>query len=377
MSSRNSKQTSNPSLQTMRFEPLLASKSEIIDGAAPKLAIVLTTRVRLARNLAGHPFPGWAESDQRQAVLEEILPRLSEIPILKRGIVSPLDRLTDLEKQILFERHLISRDLMQVKQGAGVAVSRDQIVSIMVNEEDHLRLQVLRSGFCLRKVWNLINSIDQQLEEHLDFAFRPNLGYLTACPSNVGTGMRASVMMHLPGLVMSGQMDKVVQALNQLGIVVRGLFGEGSDASGSIYQISNQMTLGESEEEIIKRLHDTFARVIEQEQNARERQLDSDGPKLLDRIGRAYGVLQNSHMISSAEAINQLALLRLGIDLGLLPEENRAVVDRLLIECQPGHVQFQFKGGNDASLRDVLRARLMRSALEPFPRLEYKHLNLT
>jgi protein arginine kinase len=237
----------------------------------------------------------------------------------------------------------------------------------MVNEEDHLRIQVLRAGFQFRKVWNTINALDSDLEEHLDFAFSNRFGYLSACPTNLGTGIRASAMMHLPALVISGQMEKVVRAVNQLGMAVRGLFGEGSDASGSIFQISNQTTLGESEEDIIKHLQGVLNTIIEQELNAREKLLEADPHKLFDKIGRAFGILQNGHLLNSGEAMNLLSLIRLGIDLGVFADTQRALVDRLFIECQPGHVQHAAKGAFDPAQRDILRASRLRSEFAKLP----------
>ena len=241
----------------------------------------------------------------------------------------------------------------------------------MINEEDHLRLQVLRSGLQLKKAWAAIDGLDSELEERLDFAFSPTLGYLTACPTNLGTGMRASAMMHLPALVISGQMERVVRAVNQLGLVVRGLFGEGSDASGSIFQISNQTTLGETEEQILQRLGSVLNTINEHELNARAKLLETDAHKLLDKIGRAYGILQYSHLLSSSEAMNLLSLLRLGIDLGVFPAVARAVIDRLLIECQPGHLQHAAKGRFEPGQRDVLRAGVLRSEFANFTKPDF------
>jgi len=232
---------------------------------------------------------------------------------------------------------------------------------VMINEEDHLRIQVLRPGYQFKKVWNTINALDSDLEEHIDYAFSPKLGYLSACPTNLGTAIRASAMMHLPALVISSQMEKIVRAVNQLGMAVRGLFGEGSDASGSIFQISNQTTLGESEEGIIKRLSSVLNSIIEHELNARQKLLEADANKIFDKIGRAFGILQNGYLLNSSEAMNLLSLIRLGIDLGIFADSQRAVVDRLFIECQPGHVQHAAKGAFEAGQRDVLRAGRLRA----------------
>jgi protein arginine kinase len=351
----------------MKINELIDSQSELTDPGASKSAVVLMTRIRLARNLAGQPFPGWARDAHRKEIRDRCMQAVSALPQMKRGLAIPVEILDDLQKQILVERHLISRELCHAKAGSGIVISKDQACVVMVNEEDHLRIQVLRAGFQFKKVWNTINALDSDLEEHLDFAFTPDLGYLSACPTNLGTGIRASAMMHLPALVISGQMEKVVRAVNQLGMAVRGLFGEGSDASGSIFQISNQTTLGESEEEIIKHLHGVLNTIIEQELNARDRLIEADANKLFDKIGRAFGILQNGHLLNSSEAMNLLSLIRLGIDLGVFADMPRAIVDRLFIECQPGHIQHAAKGPFDPNQRDVLRASRLRSEFAKLP----------
>ncbi len=359
----------------MTISSLIDTPSELTDTSSSKTAIVLMTRVRLARNLAGFSFPGWAKAAQREEILETCRTAVAATTQMKRSFNVAIGDLSELERQILVERHLISRELSGAKSGAGVIISKDQAFSVMMNEEDHLRIQVLRAGFNLKKAWNTINDLDSALEDHLDFAFSPTLGYLTACPTNLGTGMRASAMMHLPALVISNQMEKVVRAVNQLGMVVRGLFGEGSDASGSIFQISNQTTLGESEADIIKRLGSVLQSIVEHELNAREKLLEADAGKLLDKVGRAYGILQNSHLLSSSEAMNLLSLIRLGVDLGAFPDGNRSVIDRLFIEAQPGHLQHAQKGEFDPGQRDVLRAARLRSEFANFVRPDFSFNN--
>jgi protein arginine kinase len=352
----------------MTIASLIDTPSELTDSTSSKTAIVLMTRVRLARNLAQRSFPGWAEKPERAALLASCREAVSAAPQMKRALSVAVDELSELERQILVERHLISRELSGSKGGAGVVISKDQAFSVMINEEDHLRIQVLRAGFQLKKAWNAINEFDSELEERLDYAFSPTLGYLTACPTNLGTGMRASAMMHLPALVISNQMEKVVRAVNQLGMVVRGLFGEGSDASGSIFQISNQTTLGEAEEEIIKRLGSVLTSIVEHEVNARAKLLEADPNKLFDKIGRAHGILQNCHLLSSSEAMNLLSLLRLGVDLGVFPDANRSMIDRLFIEAQPGHLQHAQKGEFEPTERDLLRAARLRAEFANFAR---------
>ena len=360
----------------MKINELLESRSELTDTSASKSAVVLMTRIRLARNLTGHSFPGWAKEAQKREIRDVCLQAVASLPQMKHGLAVSVDELDELEKQILVERHLISRELSHGKTATGVVISKDQSCVVMINEEDHLRIQVMRAGFQFKKVWSIINSLDTDLEEHLDYAFTPKLGFLTACPTNLGTAIRASTMMHMPALVISGQMEKVVRAVNQLGMAVRGLFGEGSDASGSIFQISNQTTLGESEEEIIRHLTGVLNTITAQELNAREKLLETESSKLFDKIGRAFGILQNGFVLNSGEAMNLLSLIRLGIDLGVFADAPRAQVDRLFIECQPGHVQHAARGAFEPGQRDVLRAERLRTEFAKAPPPDFSNATL-
>jgi len=360
----------------MTISTLIASPSDLTDTSTSTSPVVMMTRIRLARNLAGHRFPGFADEPRRASALSTCRDALAAIPALHPAYDLAIAALTDLEKQILVERHLISRELAAQKNNAAVMISQDQTSSIMINEEDHLRIQFLHAGFHLKKTWAAINAFDTALENTLEYAFSPSLGYLTACPTNLGTGLRASAMMHLPALGMCGLMEKIVRAVNQLGIVVRGHFGEGSDAAGSIYQISNQTTLGETEEQIIRRLASVLTSIVEHELNARARLLEKDPIRLHDKIGRAYGILQNSHLLTSGEAMNLLSLVRLGIDLGNFPGGARAPVDRLFIEAQPGHIQYAAqKTELDPAHRDIARATLIRDALAAIPAPDFTNTN--
>lgn len=356
----------------MQIRPILDAENELLDGKQEQCPVVLSSRVRLARNLGSTPFPHRASESQRREVLSFCQDSIASLQQMQNGSVLEMENLSDIEKQVLVERHIISRELSGSKHGAGVIVSRDQSCAIMINEEDHLRIQVLRSGYNFKSVWKVINALDSDLENFLDFAFSDEWGYLTACPTNLGTGLRASVMLHLPGLVMASQMEKVVRAVNQLGIAVRGLFGEGTDASGSIFQISNQQTLGDSEEDILARLTGVLDTVIEQEKNARKKLMETAAPKVLDKIGRAFGTLQNGHVLSSAEAMNYLSLIRLGVDYGLVSESERLNVDRFFMHIQPGHLQIDGQGAYSSSdLRDIRRATLLREHFRGIPPLDF------
>jgi protein arginine kinase len=331
------------------------------------IPVTLSTRIRLARNLREFPFPGRAETSQRRAVLTKCMDAMHEIEELDNSYAVEVDDLSELERQILVEKHLISRELSDVDEASGIILSRDRNCCIMINEEDHLRIQVLQPGLNFSKVWKRVDELDSNIESEVSYAYDGDLGFLTACPTNLGTGMRASVMMHLPGLVMSKNMDKVVNAVNQLGFAVRGLFGEGSDASGSIFQISNQQTLGESEGAIIERLDKTLQNLVRQEEFARQKLLEDDGRRLIDKISRAIGSLKSCHLIQSAEAMDLLSLIRLASDFKMLPETYRATADRMFIEIQPGHVQLAAGKPVEPDDRDFLRASLLRQKFAKAP----------
>jgi protein arginine kinase len=274
-----------------------------------------------------------------------------------------MDTLSTLDKQILVERHLISREHAAKSAGSGLVLNRDESLCVMINEEDHLRMQALRPGLQLRQAWNTIDQADSALEKKLDYAFSPELGYLTACPTNLGTGIRVSAMLHLPGLVLAEQINPIIQSVNKLGLAVRGLYGEGTEALGNVFQVSNQMTLGESEGQIVERLEKVLAQIIEHEENARATLLEKKPKMVYNHIGRAYGILANAHSISSKETMNLLSLMRLGVDVGLFPGVDRALVDELFIMTQPAHLQKQHSEKLSAEERDLLRADMVRERL--------------
>tara|TARA_A200000113_G_scaffold170176_1_gene155084 strand:- start:2934 stop:3830 length:897 start_codon:yes stop_codon:yes gene_type:complete len=295
---------------------------------------------------------------------------MTEIKDLDSSFAVEVDDLSELERQILVEKHLISRELSDVEEASGIILSKDRNCCIMINEEDHLRIQVLQPGLDFNKVWRRVDKLDSSIENEISYAFDGELGFLTACPTNLGTGMRASAMMHLPGLVMSKNMDKVVNAVNQLGFAVRGLFGEGSDASGSIFQISNQQTLGESESAIIERLDKTLQNLVRQEEFARRKLLEDDGRRLIDKMSRAVGGLKSCHLIQSSEAMDLLSLIRLASDFKMLPDSYRSLADRMFIEIQPGHVQLSAGKPIEPGDRDYLRAKLLRQKFTKTPMIK-------
>src|SRR3989449_7521264 len=254
----------------MKFSNVMSNAGEWLRGEGPHHQVVISSRVRLARNLRHRAFPGWAKKAERTAVLELIKPHVEKLPETQDSFSELLQDLSALEKQVLVERHLISREHAAKGAGSAVIMNRRQTLSIMINEEDHLRMQSIRSGLQLKQAFKLLDKIDSALEGDLEFAYDPRLGYLTACPTNVGTGMRASAMLHLPGLVLSELINQVVQAVSKIGLAVRGLYGEGTEAMGNLFQISNQTTLGEREDDIINRLSKVIETIIEKEHDARQ-----------------------------------------------------------------------------------------------------------
>src|SRR5262245_50051163 len=341
----------------------LAPPAQSCKREGPHVRIVMSSRVRLARNLKGFPFPGWAKKADRVRALELIRPAVESLPQMAGAFSESMDNLSALDKQILVERHLVSREHAAKGVGSGLVLNKDETLCVMINEEDHLRMQALRPGLQLRSAWLALDQMDSALERRLEYAFSNDLGYLTACPTNLGTGIRVSAMLHLPALVLSEQINQIIQAVNKLGLAVRGLYGEGTEAFGNVFQVSNQMTLGEAETDIVERLNKVLTQLIEHEENARGSLLEKKPKMVFNHIGRAYGTLANSHSISSKETMNLLSLMRLGVDLNLFPEVSRALIDELFIVTLPAHLQKQFSEKLGADERDILRADMLRQRL--------------
>lgn len=348
----------------MRFSTLIRHPADWMTGAQADQCAVLTSRIRLARNLRGHSFPGWAKKDERAETLAILRPAIEELPAMKDAFSQELGALTPVQKQVLVERHLISREHAARGDGSAAVIERRQSFSIMLNEEDHLRMQSIRPGLRLKEAYEALSALDTELEQKLDYSFDPKLGYLTTCPTNLGTGLRASAMLHLPGLVLSDQIGPVLQAVNKIGLAVRGLYGEGTESLGNLYQMSNQSTLGESEETIISRLERVIAQVASHEQNAREKLMEDDPDMVADKIGRAYGVLRHAYLIDSKEALTHLSLLRLGGNLGFFPEGTVNLCDTLLMDIQQAHLQLHAGMKLSPDHRDSIRAEIMRSRLQ-------------
>src|SRR6059058_4670328 len=347
----------------MDINAFFAPPADTARRKGPFDRIVMSRRVRLARNLKEASFPGWAKKPERVRVLELIRPAVESLPQLAGAFSEAMDSLSTLDKQILVERHLISREHAAKSAGSGLVLNREETLCFMINEEDHIRMQALRPGLQLRQAWNAIDQADSLLEKRLDYAFNPEWGYLTACPTNIGTGIRVSAMLHLPGLVLGEQINPIIQSVNKLGLAVRGLYGEGTEALGNVFQVSNQMTLGESETAIVERLEKVLSQIIEHEENARGTLFEKKPKMVYNHIGRAYGILANAHSISSKETMNLLSLMRLGMDVGLFPGVDRSLADELFILTQPAHLQKQHSEKLSAEERDLLRSDMLREHL--------------
>jgi len=348
----------------MQLNDLINNTSEWLKGTGPDSEIVMSSRVRLARNIADLPSSHWADKEHKAQILEITKDAVSSSKFMKDCLFLNMKGLDEIDKQFLLERHLVSREFTQDGAYKAVAITANEMVSIMINEEDHLRIQVMQSGFNPTDVWRIADEIDSELESKMEYAYSAEWGYLTACPTNVGTGMRASVMMHLPMLVLTKQIDRIIQAMAKLSFTTRGLYGEGTEASGNFFQISNQVTLGHSEEELLDNLERVIKQILGHEQNARRASSIQNRAQLSDKIWRAYGTLKNAHIISSTEAISLMSLLRLGIDMGIIKDIDRKLLNELLLMTQPAHLQKIEGKALSPAERDVKRANIIREKLK-------------
>lgn len=326
-------------------------------------SVTVSSRVRLARNLAGVAFPGWAGEEERERVWQNLRAKLLKLPSMEGAVAAGNAELSERDRLILFERHLISREHAGRGRGSGIVIRPDESVVIMVNEEDHLRMQALAPGLRLREAWHAVNQVDTELDAAVEYAFSPRWGYLTACPTNVGTGIRASVMLHLPGLVLMDEMGRLIKGVSKIGLAVRGVWGEGTEAHGHLFQISNQMTLGEREEDIVNNLEQIVSEIAQHELDARARLWATREVVLRDHVGRAAGILANAHVLSSHEALDLLSALRLGIEMDIVPGVERRDVLELLLLTQPAHLQMAEGRPLNPFERDQARASLVRRKL--------------
>lgn len=379
----------------------LPAEAEWMQGSGPDCDVVISTRIRLARNISGHVFCNLAEESELQHIAETVedavadIGRIQDSPLRNASVIG-LEHLNAIDCEFLIERHLISRDLTERNGTGKVIVGEKEVVSIMLNEEDHIRLQVINPGLQLRQSWEMINAIDDELGQRLDYAFSANWGYLTACPTNVGTGLRVSVMLHIPALaVASGRTEgSPLRAMSDMGYAVRGMYGEGSQATGAFYQISNEATLGQSEEEIVDRIRSVARQIVDREREERRLLTEKNGVKVEDKIFRSYGTLTNARLLSSREALDLLSWVSLGISLGMIGRKEEGSqrergsegtrergsgysplrvlasspsssdIARLLVLTRPAHLQ-KYEGRKlDTTARDISRAAVIREKLK-------------
>ena len=345
----------------MEFRDLLTNPPSWSSAEGEFAEIVLSSRVRLARNMAKFKFPLRTKQEELEEILNFIEERVTSIEgdklILRLVDFSPIDR------EFLAERHLIQREFLKDGRGKGVGIWSGEDLTLVINEEDHLRLQSITPGLNLERAYELTNKLDDELSKRLEYAFSAQLGYLTACPTNTGTGLRVSALIHLPGLVHSGKIKKVLEKLGQIGFSVRGFYGEGTRVEGNFFQVSNQTTLGRKEEEIVDGLHRTILQVIEYENNARELLLKSARLQIEDKIWRAYSILKSARLLSSEEFINLSSAVRLGIGLGVLKDVRLRTLNELLIFTKPSHLQRITQKPMEPSERDARRAMYVREKL--------------
>lgn len=349
----------------MSPDQLLSRVGEWLRGTGPETDVVVSTRIRLARNLADYPFINRANHHQKSEIETRLREVVDGLPRSDKLSYLPVTTLNALDKQFLVERQLISREMNAVIEGPrGVAFDDRESISLMINEEDHLRLQVMRSGFALDDAWDAVDRIDDQIEAKVDYAWSEQFGYLTACPTNVGTGMRASTMLHLPALGLTRQIEKVFKAIQKINLVVRGLYGEGSRASGDFFQISNQVTLGKSEAASLTDLRELVTEIMRWERLARSSLLRETKQALQDRIARAAGTLQSATMMTSDETMELLSSVRLGIHLNLVEEMTPQLINELFLHTQPAHLQKLMGEALDGEARNAARAKYLRSRLK-------------
>jgi len=347
----------------MRLEDLLYRESQWLKGTGPKSNIVISSRVRLARNIDGFQFFNWAKPKEKEEILCAIRTTLEKSRFLKKSLFLKMRDLTELDRQFLVERHLMSPEHIAEPEHKGLLVDDKETISIMVNEEDHLRLQVLQSGFNVVEAWRISNEIDTDLGKRVRYAFSPQWGYLTACPTNTGTGLRASIMLHLPALVMTNQIGRVFQAISKLGLTLRGFYGEGTEAIGNFFQVSNQVTMGHSESDLIDKISGIVDKLVKREESTRNMLLSKNKDEISDKIWRAYGTLKSARIITSNEAIKLLSAIRLGVDLGIADEIDKALINKLFILTQPAHLQKIEGKLLNPNQRDYKRADIIRKKL--------------
>jgi protein arginine kinase len=334
-----------------------------LDGVGKNAESVVSSRVRLARNIEGIPFAHRASPEDLEKAMSLLKQTLKEADTLRTAEFMPMNELEDLDRQFLVERHLISQEHSERSAARGVVVGDHEMLSVMVNEEDHLRMQSIQSGFQVMEAWRLVDRVDGEIDSQVDYAFSYEWGYLTACPTNTGTGLRASMLVHLPALVLTGQINKVLNGIGQMGLAVRGFYGEGSEVMGNLFQISNRTALGTSEIDIIQSLEKVVGQVLEYESKAREILLRDARSQIEDKVWRAYGILKYCRKVSSQEVMSLTSAVRLGLCLRMIDSVSAAGLNKMVFMSQPAHLQMREARKMGPGERDLLRAQMVRGIL--------------
>ncbi|OQX56092.1 MAG: protein arginine kinase [Candidatus Cloacimonas sp. 4484_209] len=346
-----------------KIDDMLNNPSQWVDPKGPYSEVVFSSRIRLARNLANHRFIVSASKEEKQNIFKELFDELSDIDILKDGYFFDIQSLLPIEREFLIERHLVSYNLCFEYENGGVAIDKEENISVMVNEEDHLRIQGFAGGLQLFEIYDFINPLDDEIGIRVEYAFDKEFGYLTACPTNVGTGLRASVLIHLPALVVTRDIEKIIRKLRKKKIIVRGLFGEGSEVKGNFFQLSSSASIGRKEESIIALVSEVTKELVESERNAREVLMNNAKTQIEDKIWRAYGMLKYAHLLTTEEVLNLSSAVRLGVGLGIIRDVTLKQLNKLLIYLQPAHLQLVYNKKMDDYERDTRRALFVKEIL--------------
>ena len=347
----------------MMFEEMAKLPAAWLSGKGEDALVVLSTRVRLARNVAGCKFPPAADLDTKKRIVGYFDSTITRSKMLAQGTYYNAGDISNWDRDFLIERHLISPLFLNGELSKSLFIGSDEKVSIMINEEDHLRIQALSAGLDTKGAYELASAYDSEVGRYLEYDYDPDFGYLTACPTNAGTGMRTSVLIHLPGLVLTKDIDQVIKYITRSSLIVRGFYGEGSDVLGNLFQISNQNTLGISEEEIMDQINRITREIIEKEASARQRLIDEAADMIEDKIWRAYGILKNARVLTSDEVMNLLSAVRLGHAMKIIDFLDITLVNEILLLSQPAHLQKYYGSEMDSNRRDFVRAQMVREKL--------------
>jgi protein arginine kinase len=347
----------------VNLDTMIDNLPEWLEAEGPDSEIILSSRIRLARNLGKYSYAVTVEPEATEQINAEIRDACLGSSFLSKSLNLEISDLSPLDRHFLMERHLISRNLVEGNGFQGLIVGDREIVSIMINEEDHLRLQSIRSGFQLLETYRLLDRLDDELSSQVEFAFHEEFGYLTSCPTNAGTGLRASVLIHLPALVLTKKINEIVHGINQMGLTVRGYYGEGSEVMGNLFQLSNQNTLGQSEEEIIGSLNQITSQITDYERQARDILVKEARVAINDKIWRAYGILSNARVLSAQEVMNLLSAVRLGLSLGVLDGFDLKTLNQILIYSQKSHLQKLNGVEMNRTIMEIKRADFVREKL--------------